>query len=214
MLALDQVQLDTTLRSERVLVERAVLSALDGLRAVVGGYLEALDPYQGELVGDDMEDIKQRLMGRCPGILVAIGDSDYDLKSLSRRSAVNKVEVEIAVVSASLRSLEARSAGDEAGILSQGDPGIYVMLADVRDRLMGADLGVPGVERPIPVSEERLLIDEDLVVYRALYSVRCSVVPHPPRFTAAGPVTVVHHKHNVDGADAVNPVAEGETTSA
>lgn len=202
-------------RSERLNVERAALGALDGLRRAVGGYLEAVEPYAGQLGGDDLDAVRNRLLGRSPAVLVSTGDGDYDTKAMSRRRAVVVLELHVDCISGHLRSPEARLAGDEAGELGQGDPGLYVILADVRDRLMGMPLGVAGSAPPILSREDVLLVADDLAICRATYLVRCAVEAQPPAGAPVHKVESVEHRSNLVEAEAapVNPVAVGEVTT-
>lgn len=198
-------------RSERLAVERAVLAALDGLLRASGGYLEELGQYAGEFVGD-AESVLTRLRGQAPAILVSTGDGDYDLKAMSRRRGVVALDLEIHIVSAHLRDREARRLGDEAGVQGSGDPGIYAILADVRDRLMGAELGIPGVMPPIAKTEEAVISLPTVSVFRATYSVRCSVEAQPPAGMPTRPAETVETRINLPDSPEVSPVVTAETT--
>lgn len=200
-------------RSERVNVERAVVALLDGLHRQRGGYLEDVGHYTGEFGSSDIDVVKNRLLGRAPVVLVSTGDAELDTKSTTRRRAVSILDLHIDVISAHLRSRETRHLGDEAGAVGTSDPGAYAMLADVRDRVMGADLGVPSAGNPILVSEEALLLEDEVAVFRMTFRVRCGIEANPPALVPPVAVEVVEHRHNLDSSAEVNPVVIGEATA-
>ncbi len=196
---------DAGSRSERLVLERAVLRALDDLRAASGGYLQALRPYAGEY-GGEIGATLEALGGRAPAILVWTGDADYQSKAMNNRVGIAVIDLHVDAISASLRSREARVAGDEASASGQDDPGIYGILADARDRLMGAELGVPGIAAPVAVGEESLLLSAGLSVFRMTFRVRCSVVAAAPVRSPVHQVESIEHRHRLEGAGLENPI--------
>lgn len=209
MLAAGRAQVHSA--SERTAVKRAVLAALDGLRTASGGYLEALEEYGGQFNGEP-DTVMAALRGRAPAVLVAIGDDSADIKGMGRRRMMMDLNLEVFVVSAHLRSPEARLSGDEAGALGTGDPGIDVMLADVRTLLAGADLGAPGVDRPTLKGASQMIADPSLAMFRQDYSVRCAVVVAPPAASPVREIESAEHRHNLEDAATENPVASGVST--
>lgn len=193
-------------RSERAEVERAVLAALDGLRHVAGGYLEALDYYAGEFAAGDMDQIRERLLGRAPAVLILTGDAEYDLKSMTRQRAVVELELLVFIASAHLRSREERVQGEGVA-----DPGVDAIRVEVRDRLMGANLGLPGVHPLRLVREEHRALEEGFHVLEMTFLVRCAVDAAPPPGQPVRALKSVEHHSNLDDGSTANPVVVGVT---
>lgn len=196
--------------SERTLLERAFVNALASLRRSQGGYLAELGEYNGELAGE-VEDIKVRLQGRLPAILVTTGRISYESVSVTRRTLKGSLEVEVVALSNHLRSREARTQGDERGALvATSDPGVYKVLADARRLLYARDLGITGVGLPDLLVEEPGIRVADLTAFTARYQVglRFDQLPlvDPLSFE------VIEHHHNVEDGATANPVLTGEAT--
>lgn len=198
---------------DRTRIERAMVSRLEALHDVHGGYLRELGPYNGEISdAAGLEQIIARLQGRTPAVLVMVGTVQYREKS--RRKLVYKAEyrVEVLCISNHWRSRETRNQGDLSSRLQpQADPGIYRILYDVRQRLMGERLGVCGAGRIVPVLEQVVLQADNLTAWNAVFEVPAHVTQESPSERAPHPAESVVHRHNLEESDAENPVAEGET---
>lgn len=158
---------------ERTRIVRAVLGLLESLsRRRAGGYLEALDFYQGEIGDDsDVDQVKAALRGRTPAVLVSVGTATYVSKSTNGRSYLANYQLELAVVSNHWGSNEDRGIGGADKFVDDADPGINAILADVRGRLAGRRLNVDGCQRARPNSESPIYQGKDMVIFQARYQV-------------------------------------------
>lgn len=201
-------------RSERTTLERAVVAALAGLERGHGGYLAALDLYAGEMLANDLDELKGNLRGRAPAVLVSVGDIAYSSKSTARRVFAATLELRLLVVSNHLRSLVARAHGDEVSAVdSTVDPGVNRILVDCRDRLAGEDLGLGGYAPLLPIGEERLVEVADLTVFEATYRTSTEIRPRSPSLQPAPAITAVDQRHNLVGAGrATNPTVVAEAS--
>lgn len=179
-------------------IATAVITMLASLTRSEGGYLECVDHYMGELGdGVGLEQVMTRLRGRSPGILVTVGRADHDRKSLAGLRYKKRFQVELAVISNHLTSLEARGIGGAARLSENyKDPGIYQILEDIETALAGRSPSVSGVGKLFPDSEEVVLQRKELSIYAARYSVEAAVCQ--PRST----------EENPDIADSVEVVPE------
>lgn len=189
-------------------IERAVIVTLAPLLRTNGGYLRALGHYNGEIDAskDGLDAMHKRLLGQQPAVLVTTSRRAYDMQGMRRERAKVSLELFLVVVSAHLRSPEARVLG--AGAAPEADPGIYQILEDCQDRLWGADLGVIGAGKPRPVSEVFIAQVPEMSAWRAHYEIEHDARrPAPvglPAFES------LEHRHNLEHAEAVNPVVVGE----
>lgn len=117
----------------RKLLEDAIVNRLRVL--VLPTYLQTVRNYNGEVHGDDPDQVKDALLGQEPAILVASGGSASE-DNVNRFYSREIVEIELYLISRNLRSPETRT---------RGEAGIYQMLEDVRALLKGFNPQVPGV---------------------------------------------------------------------
>lgn len=196
---------------ERSALEDAAIYLLGGLKHEHGGYLVALDPYNGELASPDLDDLERELSGRTPAILVAAGSASFDSEGTSKRRARGVYTLELLVVSRGLRSRAARTRGDlAAGEDADGDPGCYRMLRDVRDRLWGVDLGVAGATAASLESESPAVIAPELSAWVAIYTTTFRIKQASEADRALTPMSSIVHRHNQPTPEPTNPVVEGE----
>ena len=197
--------------AERTMIERAIVAALGRLHRNAGGYLEALDLYNGELAASEEDDLRDRLLGRVPAVLVTGGRETFTGRSIRRTALEGTLEVEVIVISGHLRSREARAHGDEVSLLDpRADPGVNRILSDCRRLLHGRDLGVTGVQAPTLRAHDPNLKSAALTIFTARYEVdyRFDQLPLDP----GRPAESIEHRHNVAGGAPVNPVLTGEAT--
>jgi hypothetical protein len=143
---------------------------LEGLTRRQGRYVDALDHYRGELNSNDFEQVMAKLRGRAPALLVTVGSSAPESKSASKLRYLYRYQIEIAVVSLHMASLEARDTGGADRFEDNADPGIGQMLHDVRGLLAGRSPNVDGCGKIIPEGES-IIADGDLAIFAARYSV-------------------------------------------
>ncbi len=198
-------------------IERAVIGKLEPLLSTSGKYLRLVGHYNGELDSQKagMDDIKRRLAGAQPAILVATSRAAYDVKGIGRERARVNLDLFLVIVSSHLNSHEARNLGDvlsEAGD-PQADPGIFQIMEDAQQQLWNVDLGVVGAGRMWPIAETFIMQTPEFTVWRAHYALHHDALPAalPPRS-----YTSVEHRHNLteDDAEPVNPVVVGEVPGA
>ncbi len=192
--------------SVRAQIEQGIQSALTQLLKVNGGYLLAVEPHNGELNGgpEFVEEMRQELLGRVPGVLIETGRATYRDRQLQRRRAIEDMDIHLWLVSGSLRSRAARTQG---GLATDADPGVYQMLEDVRGILFGNDLGLSGVGRITPVSEGPHLDLQDLTAWELLMRVPVEVI-QPAEDADDEDLTELRGRHNLTDDDAANPVVE------
>lgn len=154
---------------DRTRIAAGVLLMLESLTRRAGKYLEALDYYRGELSGD-ADQAMAKLRGRSPAVLVTVGGSDPEPKSANKRSYLYRYQIEIAVISNHMQSLEAREVGGGDKFEENADPGVGKILHDIRGLLAGRKLNVAGCNTLIPEGES-IIIDEPIVAFAARYSV-------------------------------------------
>ena len=198
---------------DRTRLERAVLARLEKYSQRAGGYLEALDPYNGEI--DEVQavdDIIRALRGRTPGVLVLVGTCTYENVSVRKAQLRAEYRIEILCSSKHWRTDAARNSGDVASQgTAQADPGINRILYDVRTALYGRRLGIAGAGRPVPVLEQVVVQAPELTAWNAIYEIKMRIGQDPESAGAPVPASSVLHRHNLEDSAAVNPVTQGET---
>lgn len=162
----------------RTKVEDAVIAKL---RALAPHKVRSVKSYGGELTDATLDDIRDRLAGHIPGILVVTGGSRIqpDSATIGNKTAKLMFDVVLHIVCGSLRSREEKNRneveGDGAGL------GAYDVLELVQQVLMGASLGVPGTGKVRgPIAEESAGQTPDLSIWRAIYEVEATVAAVPP----------------------------------
>jgi hypothetical protein len=186
-------------------IEDDVLALLSPLLRPAG-YLEALEPYQGSLdPAEDDPDLNRVLQGRAPAVLVTTGDGDYDGVVIDRRRADWNVTLELLLVSAHLRSSLARARWDGIG----GDPGIYQMIDDVRDRLFGKELAAAGAGTLIPLGYQALSRSGGKTLWRASFRIACDAIAPEPD---PGSWDVIRQRINDVVDPLTNPILEADTS--
>jgi phage gp37-like protein len=189
-------------------IERALIVLLGPLSIASGGYLRFVGHYNGELDASQpgLDAMQRRLLGQQPAVLVTTSRRSFESKGLRRGRAVVSLEVFLVVVSAHLRSHEARNLGDGA-LDAMADPGIYQILEDCQRLIWGVDLGVVGASAARPISEVFLAQAPELTAWRAHYAVEHDA---RPLAEVGVPLASIHHDHNLENAEAVNPVIRVE----
>jgi phage gp37-like protein len=147
-----------------------------------GGYLQAVDEYNGDLDdADGPDDFIRALRGRSPVILVTAAGSSLSPESVTRRRWRRLISFELYVASNHSRTREHRTRSD---VVADGDPtadpGIYQIIEDVQQILSGNDLGLTGVGPLSPRREDVLLQEPGFTVWRLVYdsATDAHVPPH------------------------------------
>lgn len=192
--------------SERAMLERAVVNQLASLRRETGGYLEFVGEYNGELGGaDDENELAERLLGRCPAVLVATGEESFTQESVRHSVLRGSLELELIVVSAHLRSSEARTLGDEqAHLTPTADPGVYRILADCRRLLHGRDLAVDGMNAPIIRGASPAVRSKAITAFTQTYGVSYRYTQ--PAIVSRPVIDSIEHRHQVESVEPDVPV--------
>jgi len=194
-------------------LEDAVITALtplllSALGGGASGYLEAVRPYQGDLSPQaDDEDLNRVLGGASPAVLVAIGDDgSYGDVTLSRSMCDLKTTLEVLIVSANLRSPEAKARGD----VSDGtgdDPGIYEIMEDVRGLLFGVEMGVDGVGFLIPSASTAIQRGGEKAIWRISFDVDMDA--KKAAYSGDYHTSIRQSVNNADD-DTADPIAQGD----
>lgn len=144
--------------ARRTRVEDVVIAAV---RAALP-YLRGVHAYAGELGGKDLDEVKNRLRGQAPAVLVATSDSRQNLDIQARRM-VKDVDVELHLVSGNMRSRESK--------LRTPEDGIYQMADDIEKLLLGRESGLDDTGRFGFVSERKVVHEPDLAIWTVTYRV-------------------------------------------
>jgi hypothetical protein len=190
---------------EDLVIARLTPLLAEGLGGDEDGYLEALEPWQGDDLprGGD-EDLNRILQGRAPAVMITTGDGEYSNESIGFETTRHTVDLLILIVSQNLRSKEAQARGD--GFSS--DPGLYQLQEDVFDRLEGWQPGVDFIGRLRAVDHSRNLpIDDPRLMRRLRYRTWMDIEPNPPDSGDEDLLTIKGQINNVDD-DAADPVIE------
>lgn len=203
-----------TRESERAMLEEGLAAALAPLLRVNGGYLTAIEPYNGELDrADGVEDIFRALLGRSPAILISSSLATVRTRSLRRTRSLSSLNLELLVVSNHLRSPATRNLGDHVSALDPtADPGSYQMLVGIRKLLMGQRLPVAGCQPLILVNEAVVIQVPEMTAWRVVYEARVRLAQ--PERSANGTLESIEHRHNLIDGEPVNPVVVGEATAS
>lgn len=202
----------------RQMVEDAALALLQPLHKICGGYLETLEPYNGELDSEDGLDrlVRQALAG-APLVMVGAQESTFSRGGTAKRQWREDLQIELVIASSSLRGLAARRrSGPEAGPQTDAaevptaDPGVYRVLEDIRRRLLGPRLWIDGADSAELVREQPIFTVERMTVWRAMYRIGVAFTATYDRPEAA-PAQAVRVDHHLADAGGANPLASTES---
>ncbi len=199
----------------RTQVENGVIELLQTLAASAeGGYLNAIEPYAGDLTpGREEHDFQRATEGRMPAVLVTTGAGTYENRTIGHRIADLVFSVDLLVASGNIRSPAARQRGDG----TSNDPGIYQMLEDIRARLWNRPLpDVVGACTMRPISDDVVLQAQDRTIWVFTWEIRTDAVA-PPLSDEVGAYTGIDATVNFPSTDPgapINPVLSlnNETT--
>lgn len=151
--------------------KRIEASAIAKLAPLRNAYLKTIEPYAAEFSSGNIDEVKEALRGRVPGILVATGAS-VPSRLISASLAVEKLTLEVYLISASMRSMVDRQ---------QGDGGIYQMIEEQRPLLMGKSLGIKGVGVPVSAGTRPLIRLKTLNAWVVEYELDVTVTGAPEK---------------------------------
>lgn len=209
---------DTQLtKPQRTTVRDAVVDRLrTGARL---GYLQDVVAVGGIVVAGTPEEvgiISEEAGSKSPLALVALGQKSYESRgeTSSADMWISELEVLVYAWSKNQRSRLARVAGDVVSTQSlDADPGCEVMLEHFEELLIGykpAPRSNPTIYRLSPTGENEIELGSDFALWRQSYRVR--LVREVERHRGAHvPITTIHARHHVDGAEQQNPIVETET---
>jgi hypothetical protein len=190
---------------EDLVVARLTPLLAPGLGGDAGGYLEALEPFQGDdLPSGDDEDLNRILQGRAPAVLITTGDGEYSNESIGGQSVRHTVDLLILIVSQNQRSKESQARGDGFS----ADPGLYQLQEDVFDYLQGWQPDVDFVGQLRAVDHSRNLpIDDPRLMRQLRYRTWMDLEASDPD---AGEEDLLTIKGQINNADdpAADPVIE------
>ncbi len=118
----------------RIDLEEGIKLRLGRLSVVVGGYVKKLDHFERNIVGGELDEVFEQLLGKAPAILYRTHTASSNTPFSSRKVQQLDLAVEVYFFSNSMRSFSDRLVGSPP---PEGDPGIYKMMADSRALLLG-----------------------------------------------------------------------------
>jgi phage gp37-like protein len=180
-----------------------------------GGYLRAVDPYNGEMSqAEGEDDLKRILIGRSPAVLIAAVGALVRPESITRRRFRREVDVDVYCISAHMRARESRLRSDIAAERNgTEDPGIFQIIEDVSTLLSGNDFDAPGISPMVPTNEEPLLRLDGFTVWRVQFEVKVDAHVRPWDAGDGQPFLSYSLKSQVDGHpadDPPNPIVEAD----
>ncbi len=205
---------------ERGMAEDFVLFALDRLRMEKGGYLRYLGYYNGELDTEEgADDLFKHTLTNSPAILVAAAQSSYRQKSTARRAYEVTIQVEVLFASGHLRSRPSRLRGDvvtgvdrnDPDQVPSRDPGIYWMMRDAREAILGFPTNLDGMGSFTISREDVVFQHPKVTMWRAVYPIEYAWTQRTREERRAAAVRSVEIDHNIVGDEtAANPVIRQE----
>lgn len=203
---------------EQAMMEDSIVLMLQPLHAHQGGYLKLLGYYNGELDSQQgVDDLMRQAATNAPFVLVAAGANSYESRSTSKQMWRNSMTMELLFGSANLRSHQSRLRGDVAAgaddldDLPTRDPGIYRMVRDVRNLILGRNPGVAGGGTFGIVRIDVVIQDPRISLWRAQYRITYDWDQNGLEWTAVAPAREILERHNIPGQVVGNPVAEALT---
>lgn len=177
-LRFNSLEFDTGLgKSQRAIVQDAMIELLSRLHRDNGGYLRAIEPTSTVIRGVDDDQgiglVYDQLKGQAPAIVIATGDKEYKPAGDTDRWEAS-LTVHVYALVNSMRSRIARTAGDVVAAADpMADPGVFVILEHVEQLLIGTDPGgTKGVlKRVRPQAEHRIDGDLALELWEQRYTV-------------------------------------------
>jgi hypothetical protein len=149
-------------------IEDRVIAALQPL--LTSRILRAVRTFSGNLSAD-LDDVKRMTGGQLPAVLITTSRADYHAIQTQRRRHSKNVQLQLLVISPSLRSREEARRDDVGG----GSAGIYLLMEYLCEALQGLDPTLPGVGRIEPASEEEFAVQPDVAVWRMTFTVPVDV---------------------------------------
>lgn len=211
---------------ERAMVEEFVVIHLQRLHYLAGGYARFIGYYNGEL---DTEQGANDLLTHVrneglPGILVATGAGTYEPKSTTARHYAEHLQVEVLFASAHVRAYPTRLRGDVASgdddldldAYPTKDPGIYRMMRDVRDVLLGFSPELEGVGKMKILREDVVLQTPAITLWRVVYGCAYHYATRSRESRLPNAANSLQIDYNliesVDDASLINPIITQERT--
>ncbi len=195
----------------------AISDALLKSRNPRGGYLRAVEPYNGQADQiDGTDDFIRAYRGRSPFVLVGPGGASFGSMSTTRTRFHRTVTIDLYFGSNHMRTRESRHRADvvAADIDDTADPGIYTAIEDVQSILSGNDLDIAGAGPLTPAREDLILQEKVMTVWRVSYETETDAHVKPRDFgDQALTATLIRVKDaDVDEDDFpdYNPVVEAE----
>jgi phage gp37-like protein len=190
---------------------------LEPLSIRQGGYLKALDHYNGELdTPEGREALYARVGGALPAVLVSTGDEQYKMHNKRGNDWRNSLELEVLVFSDARRSREAQNLGDEHNVVDETiDPGCYQILEDIFNLVTNRQTGDCRNSRFEPEFTRVVIQTPEFTMWRTRFNLTWNLKTLGDSDLDSAPaITSVHHKHNLFDDDdpppsSIQPVAEG-----
>jgi hypothetical protein len=172
-------------------------------------YLKTAERYGGQFSGKDrVEEIREALAGRTPGVLVMSAGAVFRTPNVQRSEFTKDLELHVYCCDSSFESPEAGSAGDEASLDGQGgSPGAYTIMEHVvarLTRLAPAD----GIGVLVPSKEDPIIVHKDLHVWLVIFNVDLDATIPDRRLEGVEDLEEIAGRVNV-GPASENAIASG-----
>lgn len=212
---------DTELaKPQRTIVRENVVARLRAWSRLA--YVQEVVEIGGIMISGSPEEvgvIAEEAGSKSPLLLVALGATRWSLAGEGSHADHYAADLEIFVYawSKNLRSRLARVKGDAVSAASDlADPGCEAMLEHAAETLVGykpAPSWTPSIFKIVPVVDSEIEVGSDFALWRSAYSVRLEreLVRHRG---VTQPITSIHAKHHVDGAEPQNPLVETRTQTS
>ncbi len=197
---------------QRTLIRAAIASRLAPLLKANGGFLARIAAMPRPLRSRDEDEIGllvNQLSGVTPAVLIALGRLPLQSTNTDGREWSGELEIVLYAVSSSARSfVDGRLASDGVAAADPtADPGIEAMLEQIRQLLLGQDLGVNTTSEFRGHAEDELYTFSDITIWEQHYTMQLEIEINPNR-AITEIATEVLVDNDLDGADPVNPLVE------
>lgn len=168
-------------KSQRAIVIDAITTMLAPLHINQGGYLQAIEGSTSLAKGPDDDegcaDIVEQLNGRCPGVLVATGDMDFETAGDVDRWK-SPLQVHLYFFSNHMRHrFDGRGTADIVSYADgRADPGVFTAMEHARNLICAQRAGgaLSQIKDLRPVTERRIAADSEKEIWEQIYIVLVS----------------------------------------
>lgn len=190
----------------RMDIEDGLKTRIGRLSVVVGGYLERVDHFERNIVGGELDEVFEQLLGQAPAVLYRTHTSSSLQPFSSRKVQQMDLAVEVFFFSNSLRTFSDRLMGSPP---PEGDPGIYKMMADVRALLLGFSIAECAQAFTLSIEEPIIRGDAGGAIWLQTWKSTITTVRQPE---PGQPVTIAEIEAQNELVESAIPSATTVTT--